>query len=245
MAHKNSSNYSPLRSRPNGKSHKKPTIIFSEDEANNRLFDIFRNHNFDHISHSQRILLAKYYVLLMEQQKKENFTRLTNLKDIAIKHFIDCLVLPRIYNLKFPLADLGSGPGFPGVPLKIIFPKEKIYLIEGVQKRVNFLKNVRDKLKLSNTEIIGKNISNSFQYPINNYITRAVEDINNTLDNVYNSLTPGGHIYFMKGPNYKKEVNNISSENLKRYSLHAQKEYVLPETSNKRSLIVLKKEPSS
>jgi hypothetical protein len=78
----------------------------------------------------------------MENQEKENFTRLLKLNDIGIKHFIDCLIVTELTKLKFPLIDVGTGPGFPGIPLKILYPSERIILAEGVQRRVEFLKDV-------------------------------------------------------------------------------------------------------
>ena len=128
MAHKNKSNISPYKARNPQKprelkgKHKKPETIFSIEEANDRLADIFRNHSFTGVSHEQRKALAHFYRLLMENQEKENFTRLLKIRDIAIKHYIDCLLVPQLTKLQFPLMDVGTGPGFPGIPLKVVFP---------------------------------------------------------------------------------------------------------------------------
>lgn len=253
MAHKNKTNFSPYKSscksrhpskqgKP-GKSgkHRKPDEIFSPEEANDRFYDIFRNHDFSEVSHFQRSQFSKFYWLLMKAQEKDNFTRLLKLRDIAIKHFIDCMMVPRLVKLEFPLLDLGSGPGFPGIPLKIIFPNEKIILAEGVQRRVDFLKKVREELSLNQLDIVGRNINLFFAYPVRGVITRAVEDIRNTLTNVSSCLQTGGCVYFMKGPGVDAELEIAKKEMGEFYQQEMDKAYVLPNTEHKRRLVVFRK----
>lgn len=270
MAHKNKTNISPYKTRqshrleqkkrdPLSKNlsgasldstnshkglqgrHKKPETVYSIEEANDRMADIFRNHHFDGVSHQQRRQLAHFYQLLMSTQEKENFTRLLKLRDIAIKHFMDCLMVPQLVDLQFPLMDLGSGPGFPGIPLKIAFPQERIILAEGVQRRVEFLKKVREEMGLSNLDIIGRNINPYFAYPINGVITRAVEDVRNTLSNVLTCLQLGGRVYFMKGPGVDPEIPIAKAEVGEFYELEKDIAYTLPHTENHRRLLVYKK----
>lgn len=266
MAHKNKENYSPYKARQEKLGRKlgrksgpkasvssnvsvaseskkrefRPERIFSPEEANDRLADIFRNHDFS-CSHEERMKLAEFYYLLMKNQEHQNFTRLLKIKDIAIKHFIDSLVITEMTELKFPLLDLGTGPGLPGIPLKIRYPKEKILLAEGVQKRVEFLKQVRQSMKLENLDIIGRNINPHFVYPVNGVITRAVEDISNTLRNVLSCLQEGGQVYFMKGPGVDPELEMIPEDLKIYYRLEKDIAYELKYTSNKRRLVIFTK----
>lgn len=258
MAHKNKTNQSPYTARralsppasPGTKvaarpealqgKHKKPESIYSVDEANERLADIFRNHEFQ-CSHEERAKLAKFYRLLMENQEKENFTRLLKLRDIAIKHFIDCQIVTTLTDLRFPLLDVGTGPGFPGIPLKIHFPNEKIILAEGVQRRVEFLKHVREQMNLKNLDIVGRNINPYFAYPVNGVITRAVEDIGNTLGNVLSCLEVGGRVYFMKGPGVDPEIPSALKQFSEFYKLVKDIPYTLPNTPHKRRLVIFEK----
>lgn len=250
MAHKNKTNVSPFNTRkanrpaPKGPlqgRHKMPEKVFTSNEANDRLQDLFRNHDFGHISHAERMKLAEYYVLLMEKQKTLNITRLLTLHEVGVKHFLDCLIVPRLTPLQFPLMDVGTGPGLPGIPLKILFPKEKIILAEGVQKRVDFLKDVRDQLQLENLPIIGRNINPWFFYPVRGVITRAVEDVRNTLSNVIFSLQLGGQVYFMKGPGVDPEIDLAKSEMSEFYKLEKDIAYELPKTKLERRLLVYTK----
>lgn len=253
MAHKNKTNISPYKTRKErdglrGKAlaqgnhgrHKRPEVIYSLEEANDRLADIFRNHDFGQITHEQRKKLAHFYQLLMETQGKENFTRLLKIKDIAIKHFIDCMIVARLTELTFPLMDVGTGPGFPGIPLKILYPEQKIILAEGVQRRVEFLKHVREQMDLKNLDIIGRNINPFFAYPVQGVITRAVEDVGNTLANVLTSLQTGGKVFLMKGPNVDPEIK-AAKELSEFYALEKDIAYTLPGTEDHRRLLVYKK----
>lgn len=252
MAHKNRTNISPYKTRqekrPGGPAagglhgrHKKPEKIYPLEEANDRLRDLFSNHEMGHITHEQRRKLAQFYRLLMENQQKENFTRLLKLHDVGLRHFVDCLIVNDLTELKFPLLDMGTGPGFPGIPLKILHPDKKIILAEGVQRRVEFLKKVREELELPNLDIIGRNINPWFMYPVQGVITRAVEDVRNTLKNVLSCLQTGGRVYLMKGPNVDPELEIASNEVGEFYKLVQDTAYSLPKTSHDRRLVVFEK----
>ncbi len=220
--------------------HRRPQQIFSIEEANDRLYDIFRNHGGDFITHEQRRQMARFYEALMKEQEHQNFTRLLTIKDIGIKHFLDSALITRLTSLQFPLMDMGTGPGFPGIPLKILFPEEKILLAEGVQKRVDFLKRVRESLGLKNLDIIGRNIDESFVYPLMGVITRAVEDVSNTLRNVSQCVEVGGRVYLMKGPGVDPELE-LAQEWSEYYKLAENHHYELPHTPYKRRLLVFEK----
>lgn len=243
MAHKNQQNISPMRPRSGGQRgrHRPPEKIYSFNEADDRIYDIFRNHDFADVPHEVRHQLVRFYEILMSQQTTENFTRLTSLRDVAIKHFIDCLMIPRLTKLQFPLLDVGTGPGFPGIPLKIVYPKQRILLGEGVQKRVEFLKKVREHLKLKNLDIIGRNIGPDFHLPVKGVITRAVEDVRNTLGNVMSCLDVGGRVYFMKGPKVDPEIELAGSVWGEFYRLAEDRTYVLPHTPHDRRLVIYEK----
>lgn len=254
MAHKNKQNYSPYKARKEkagislkgpvtfSKRDFKPEQIYGIEEANDRLADIFRNHEFN-CSHEERKKLAEFYTVLMKNQEHQNFTRLLKLKDIAIKHFIDSMIVSELVEIKFPMLDVGTGPGFPGIPLKIRYKDEKIILAEGVQKRVEFLKSVREELKLTNLDIIGRNINEHFVYPVQSVITRAVEDIPNTLKNVLSCLQEGGYVYFMKGPGVDPEIKMAAElrELTEFYKLEKDITYDLKHTENHRRLVVYRK----
>jgi 16S rRNA (guanine527-N7)-methyltransferase len=235
----------PIRSKSDEQSprnrHRRSSEAYSFNEADDRIYDIFRNHGMGDYPHEKRQKLTKFYQLLMENQEVQNFTRLLSLRDVAIKHFIDCLAVTQHTELVFPLLDLGTGPGFPGIPLKIHYPEAKMILAEGVQKRVEFLKTVREKLELKKLDIIGRNINSEFAYPVQGVITRAVEDARNTLGNVLHSVQTGGFVYLMKGPNTGPEIKMALDTWGEYYELADDIAYSLPRTSHARRLLIFRK----
>ena len=241
-----------------GARHRRSTENYSLDEAQDRLRDLFDRHGLKNVPFAQRRDLARFYQLLMDNQNERNFTRLLTLRDVGIKHFIDCLCVPRILEengvpLLFPLMDVGTGPGFPGIPLKIAFPEERIILAEGVQKRVDFLKQVRDEFGFpygpgttetgpkAPLDILGRNVNEECFVSVNGVITRAVEDASNTLGNVIHALQTGGRVYLMKGPNCGPEIQPALDKWGEYFELERDIAYSIENTPNERRLLVFKK----
>lgn len=232
---------SPNAYSQDGRRHRRPEESYTFNEADDRIYDVFRNHGLGDYPHAKRQALTRFYQLLMENQAERNFTRLLSLRDVAIKHFVDSVIVTRLVDLQFPLLDMGTGPGFPGIPLAIHFPNERIVLAEGVQKRVEFLKHARERLKLDNLPIVGRNVNLEFFYPVQGVITRAVEDARNTLGNVINCVQTGGRVYLMKGPNCGPEIEPALQAWGEYYELEKDIEYELPKTPHERRLLVFRK----
>ena len=108
------------------------------------------------LNNEQLEKLDKFYHLMLEWNEKINLTRITEEKEVYLKHFYDSLTLNKVVKLKDvkTLCDVGTGAGFPGIVLKIVFPNIKITLIDSLQKRVNYLNNIIEELELSNIEAI-------------------------------------------------------------------------------------------
>jgi 16S rRNA (guanine527-N7)-methyltransferase len=228
--------------RPPRGAHRKPESIYSKEEADARLYDLFRHHEFGDFPHAERLQLVDFYLLLMNHQLRDNVTRLVKFRDIGIKHFIDSLIVPRLTKLMFPLLDVGTGAGFPGIPLKIVFPREKIILAEGVRRRVDFLKAVREELHLEELQVVGRKIDNTFQLPVRGVITRALQgNMDSTLESVTQCLEVGGQIYLMKGPNVDPELKKAVLKWEPYYQLVEDHTYNLPNTPHERRLIVFQK----
>lgn len=187
-------------------------------------------------------LLWRYHRLLMDRNRQLNLTRIWNLEDVVLKHYVDCFLVDRMLDLPSPILDIGTGAGFPGIPLKIIRPDLHIILAEGVQKRVTFLKEAREELHCPDgLDIIGRNIDRQFFYPVRAVITRAVESSELTLKRVRNCLLKDGLVILMKGPNVDEE--KALALKLFASQFHVEKDisYRLPSSTHGRRLLVFRR----
>ena len=100
--------------------------------------------------------LNDYYKLLVEKNKVMNLTAITEYDEVVIKHFVDSAAIVKALDLAKikNVIDVGTGAGFPGMVLKIIFPELKVTLLDSLNKRINFLNDVIDKLELNNVEAV-------------------------------------------------------------------------------------------
>jgi len=204
------------------------------------LQNVFQKHNVDiELSDIMLEQFAKFYKFLMEYNQKYNLTRLKTFEEVAVKHFVDCLYVLHFTELPEPLIDMGSGAGFPGIPLKIARPETRIILVEGVQKKVEYLKEVREHLGLKKLDIIGRNVEPKMHYPVQGVITRAVESVSDTLKNTVNCVQTGGKVILMKTPGIDAEISEART--LLNFELILNKDYRLGPTNHERKVLIYQK----
>ena len=136
------------------------------------------------ISDNQAEQLYSYYEVLIEKNKVMNLTAITEFDDVVIKHFADSLYISEIIEMQnvVNMIDVGTGAGFPGIPIKIVFPNIKVTLLDSLNKRVNFLNEVIDNLGLTGIEAVhgraedfGKNPEYREKYEL--CVSRAVANL--------------------------------------------------------------------
>lgn len=185
--------------------------------------------------------LWSYHNLLRQYNPDLNLTRIHNFENMVLKLYVDSILPGALMPLPSPLMDLGSGPGMPGIPLKIVFPELEVILAESRSKRTDFLKIVIEKLELQNISVIAKSITESFMEPVNGVITRAVENMGLTLERISGCLAKGGLAVFMKGPGCDPEIADAVDKCAGQYRLFSDIVYKIPHTPHDRRLVVFER----
>ena len=150
-----------------------------------------------------------YLDLLKEWNKKINLTSIEDEKDIIIKHFLDSLSVSSLLNLNSRMLDIGSGGGFPGLPLAIAHKGFSVTLLDSIEKKVVFMREVIRKLKLINIEAVwGRAEDKNNKIKRNSFgivITRAVGEIDRVLEYSFPYLEEKGEIILMRGKDRDKD----------------------------------------
>lgn len=201
---------------------------------------IFERSGFD-LKKERYDLLWQFHRQVHEKSDELDLTRIKNFESMVVKHYVDCAYVPRLIELPSPLLDIGSGAGFPGIPIKILAPKVHIILSEGRQKRAIFLEEVCELLGLDGIEVYPHKISGRFERSIEGVITRALETIPKTLDRVAALLPEGGRAIFMKGPHCAEEIEEAEKSWRTLFELEEDISYSIPGTSHRRHLVVFRR----
>lgn len=167
------------------------------------------------LSEEQLQQFYTYYNLLITENEKINLTSITEIEDVYIKHFYDSLLLTKEANLETikNLIDIGTGAGFPGIPIKIMYPKLSVTLVEPTTKRCVFLQKVIDSLQLTDVKIINDRAENYISNQRETFdlaTARAVSALNILSEIVIPFVKKDGIFIAMKGSNYQEEVENAN-----------------------------------
>ncbi len=182
--------------------------------------------------------LWTYHELLREHNKTRDLTRLVGFEAIVLKHYIDCLIVGDFVRLPSPLLDIGTGAGFPGLLLKLRYPKIEVVLAEPRKQRILFLQKVISLLGLEGIEVFPHKVSSrSFERKMNGVITRALEPMVKTMLRSQAAVNSGTRFIFMKGPNLGTEVSDVAKQ-FPCYQMLQNKTYTLPGTSHERRLVI-------
>ncbi|MDF2548638.1 MAG: rRNA methyltransferase [Anaerosolibacter sp.] len=165
------------------------------------------------LSEKQTEQLIKYKDLLLEWNEKMNLTAITDEKEVMIKHFLDALSCATVKQIKedAKIIDVGTGAGFPGIPLKIYFPKLSLTLLDSLNKRINFLKTVCEDIEVKDVQFVhgraedvGANKQHREKYDI--AVARAVAELNVLSEYCLPFVRVGGYFICQKGPSIHEEI---------------------------------------
>lgn len=159
-----------------------------------------------------------YYELLIEKNKVMNLTAITDFDEVMMKHFLDSVSLVRVMDLdqSISLMDMGTGAGFPGIPLKIVFPKLKVTLSDSLNKRVIFLQEVIDILHLEDIQAVHGRAEDlakdsGFRENYDLCVSRAVANLSTLSEYCLPFVKIGGRFISYKSGSCDEEVEQAKS----------------------------------
>lgn len=189
--------------------------------------------------------LEKYYNLLIEYNQKINLTRITEKQDVYLKHFYDSITLIKAIDLNqnLKVCDIGTGAGFPGLVLKIVFPNLQIMLVDALNKRINFLNIVIKELNLKNINTVHDRAEifirkNNETYDL--ITCRAVSKLNIISELCIPGLKINGYFIPMKA-NIDEEIKNTKYLQTLGAKIENIITFKLPKQDINRNLIIIKK----
>ena len=193
------------------------------------------------ITEEQLNKLNSFYKLLIEWNEKINLTRITEENEVYLKHFYDSLTIKKVIDLNDveTLCDVGTGAGFPGIVLKIMYPHLKITLVDSLQKRVNYLNSIIKDLELDNIKAIHSR-GEDFKEKFDVVTARAVANIEKLVTYTMHLLNKDGQLVAMKGNIEEELTESVQQKLSKKYQIKQIEKFFLPIEESHRSLVVLK-----
>ena len=163
------------------------------------------------ISKKEIDLLYRYMNLLLDWNNKINLTAITKEEDIILKHFIDSISINEYLKEKNKIMDIGTGAGFPGIPLKIINPNMEFILVDSLNKRINFLEEVAKELCLEKIQLIHSRVEDlaknmNYREKADVVVSRAVANLRVLVEYMLPFVKKEGICICMKGPNIEEEI---------------------------------------
>ena len=154
--------------------------------------------------------------ILIDWNKKINLTAITQEKDIIYKHFIDSISINKYIKNKTDIIDIGTGAGFPGIPLKILNSKNSFTLVDSLGKRINFLQNVKKDLNLNNINLIHSRVEDlaqidAYREKFDIVASRAVANLRVLVEYMLPLVKEDGICICMKGPNIEEEIKDAKN----------------------------------
>lgn len=192
-------------------------------------------------------LFMEYLKLLQEWNQKFNLTAITDPEEIIAKHFLDSILLGSYVPEKAKLADIGTGAGFPGIPLKIIHSGLQVTLIDSLGKRVNFVREVVSRLNLTGVQTIHGRAEDlgrmpAFREGFEVVAARAVSSLSVLSEYCLPLVKLGGLFIAAKGPSVEEEINQSKGAlDLLGGSFQAIKHAKLPGRNDIRTVVVIEK----
>lgn len=207
------------------------------------------------LTEKQKQQFATYYQELIATNEKVNLTRITDEEEVYSKHFYDSVTPLLEFKTLFAgnktLCDVGAGAGFPSLPIKILQPDLKVTIIDSLGKRLNFLKDLIEKLDLKNVTLVHSRAEDAGKNPelrekFDLVTGRAVARMSVLSEYCLPLVKKDGYLIALKGPKAQEELNDAKKAiKILGGEVKEVKELVLPDSTDERTLIVIKKVSST
>ena len=212
------------------------------------------------ISDKQLQQFNTYYELLVKWNEVMNLTAITDFEDVCKLHFVDSISACQFFDFSsddYSLIDIGTGAGFPGIPLKIVFPNLRITLFDSLNKRLNFLNEVIDKLDLNDqgsivtlhgrAEDFASTKKDSLRETFDIAVSRAVANMSTLCEYCLPYVKVGGNFIAFKSEKATEELGKAKGAiHLLGGKLTSTNEFILPDSDYSRTICIVNKvEPTS
>lgn len=212
----------------------------------NKMIELSKKINID-IADEQIEKYFKYMNLLLEWNEKINLTAITEVNEVILKHFIDSMTVLKFLDDSKTIIDVGTGAGFPGIPISIMEQNKRITLLDSLNKRINFLNEVCNKLEINNVttnhgraEDFGHNLEEREKYDV--AISRAVANMTTLVEYLLPLVKVGGICICMKGSETNEELEKAKFA-IKELGgiIESVEKFNLPDSDIERNIIIIKK----
>lgn len=218
------------------------------EKKSQKIKEEFAKINVD-LTDTQTEQFLKYYELLIEWNEKMNLTAITDFDEVVVKHFLDSAYGAQVYEFSAvdKVLDLGTGAGFPGIPLKILYPEVEIVLMDSLQKRIRFLEEVISQLGLKKitavhgrAEEMARNEAYREQFTV--CTSRAVANTSTLLEYCIPFVKVGGYFLAYKSGKFKEEIKDAKKAlYLLQTEIVEEKDFFLADTDMERTLVLFEK----
>lgn len=190
--------------------------------------------------------LEIYAKFLQEYNEHTNLTAITNTEDIYLKHFYDSLTITKVIDLNSydTLLDFGTGAGFPGMVIKIFFPKLNVTLLDSNNKRIKFLTELKEKIGVDNLELINTRVETIREEKLNYFdvvTARAVTNMPVLTELAMPLVKNGGYFIAMKGSNLEEIENSKMAISKTHGYIEEISTFLLPLNAGERNIVKVKK----